>query len=188
VSAPAPPPPPGAQWSPYQPQPSYAPSPYAPPPARSPEKPTGATVLSIIGGVFILLGGLAELAVGSYVSSLSFGIAGGGLLLFGALGVILGMLVLIFGILLSTQPENHSTYGVLILVFAVISLTSFGGGFFIGFLLALIGGILAITWKPTPPPPAYYPPTAPMARVCPRCGRVVDPSVRFCPQCGSPVP
>jgi hypothetical protein len=143
-------------------------------------------VLSIIGGVFILLGGLAEIAVGSVVSSLTFGFAGGSLIAFGALGVVLGILILVFGILVNSHPENHVLYGVLIVVFSIVSLTSFAGGFVIGFILALIGGILALVWKPTPAP-VYYAPSPPVQRVCPKCGRVVDPSVRFCPHCGNPL-
>lgn len=186
MAAPSPPPPPGGQWPPYQPQPQYAPAPYGAPPPPSTEKPTTAMVLSIIGGVFILLGGLAEIAVGSILSSLTLGFAGGSLVIFGALGAVLGILILVFGILVNAHPENHVVYGVLILVFSIVSLTSFFGGFFIGFLLGLIGGILAIVWKPTPTP-VYYAPSPPVQRVCPKCGRVVDPSVRFCPACGNPL-
>jgi hypothetical protein len=131
----------------------YAASIWAPPPdsdeLNAPEqKPTAAAVLSIIGGVFILLGGIAEIAVGSYVSSLSYVTGGGAIIGLGLLGVIMGLLILILGILLLSNPDSNVTYGVLIIVFSLISLLSFLGGFVIGFLLALIGGILALTWRP----------------------------------------
>lgn len=179
-SASAPPPQVG-QTTAYPPQyPSFPP----PPPSADVGKPTAGAVLAIIGGVFILLGGLAELALGAYLSSISFGIGAGVLRLFGALGALLGILVLVFGVLVYSNPANHVVYGVLIIVFSIVSLTSFAGGFFIGFLLALIGGILTLVWKPTPPQ-VYYVGAPPVQRMCPKCGRAVDPTVQFCPYCGN---
>jgi len=55
----------------------------------------------------------------------------------------------VFGIVLLTNPDNHIALGVLIIVFSLISWVTSVGGFFIGFLLALIGGILALVWKPS---------------------------------------
>ena len=52
--------------------------------------------------------------------------------------------------MLNNKPDQHSTWGILIIVFSVLSI--FGsamGGFGIGLILGLIGGILALTWKPT---------------------------------------
>jgi hypothetical protein len=51
---------------------------------------------------------------------------------------------------LNSKPQEHTTWGIVIAVFSVISI--FGGamgGFGIGLVLGLIGGVLAITWKPT---------------------------------------
>ncbi|HYA70296.1 MAG TPA: zinc ribbon domain-containing protein [Thermoplasmata archaeon] len=133
--------------------PSYSSGTWNPPPeddltyGGSYEKPTAAAVLSIIGGIFILLGGLAEIAIGSYASSAGYGALGGAAAGLGALGLLMGILILVLGILLLSNPGSHVTYGVLIIVFALISLVSFFGGFFIGFLLALIGGILALVFK-----------------------------------------
>jgi uncharacterized membrane protein YjjB (DUF3815 family) len=50
--------------------------------------------------------------------------------------------------MLNKKPEEHNTWGTLIIVFSVLSV--FGGamgGFAAGLILGLIGGILAITWK-----------------------------------------
>jgi Family of unknown function (DUF6114) len=44
-------------------------------------------------------------------------------------------------------PRAHSVFGVLAILFALVSLVVAFGGFLIGFLLTLIGGILALTWK-----------------------------------------
>lgn len=181
-----PPPSPSGQYTPPPQQFPYTVVTPGPTPAVPAEKPTAAMVLSIIGGVFILLGGLAEIAVGSVISSLTLGVGGGVVIGLGALGLVLGILILVFGILVHSHPEQHTLYGVLIVVFSIVSLVSFVGGFVIGFILALIGGILALTFKPTPVAVFYAAP--PVQRVCPKCGRVVDPGVRFCSQCGNPLP
>ncbi|MGI0071218.1 MAG: DUF6114 domain-containing protein [Thermoplasmata archaeon] len=148
------------------------------------DRPTGAMILSIIGGVFILLGGLAEVAIGSFVSAFSFGVVGGSIVLFGALGVILGILIIVFGVMIHQSPQHHAIYGAIVLVLAIVSLTSFLGGFILGFILALIGGILGIVWKPT----MVFQAAPAVQRVCPKCGRVVDPNVKFCPHCGAGLP
>jgi hypothetical protein len=147
------------------------------------EKPTAAMVLSLIGGIFILLGGLTGVWLGSVISALTFGLGGGTITILGAIGVIIGILTILFAVMLTMHPENHTMYGALIVVFSIISWITAFGGFFIGFLLALIGGILALTFKPTVAVMWQQP--APVQRVCPKCGRVVDPNVKFCPACGN---
>jgi hypothetical protein len=83
-----------------------------------------------------------------------FGMMGGlgyGFGFLGVLGLIFGLIVIISALMLNNKPEQHSTWGILIIVFSVLSI--FGsamGGFGIGLILGVIGGILAVTWtKPT---------------------------------------
>lgn len=116
------------------------------------DRPTGAGILAIVGGLFILLGGVAEAFIGSTISTLTFGQAGGLLVGLGALGVLMGILIVIFGILILVSDEGTGAYGIVVIVFSVISLASAFGGFIIGFILALIGGILALTWEPLSDP------------------------------------
>ncbi len=131
------------------------------------EKPTAAFILSLVGGIFILLGGGMMSMLGSYMGQYGWGMMGGyggwggmmgpgfGMmgLAFGALGflgLIFGAIVIISAIMLNSKPEQHSTWGTVIIIFSVLSI--FGsamGGFGLGLVLGLIGGILAITWKPT---------------------------------------
>ena len=69
--------------------------------------------------------------------------------LMGILSLVFGIIVIISALMLNRRPHEHTTWGILILVFSVLS--AFGsmmGGFSIGVLLGLIGGVLAITWKP----------------------------------------
>ncbi|MFQ5907599.1 MAG: DUF6114 domain-containing protein [Thermoplasmata archaeon] len=139
------------------------------------EKPTAAMVLSIIGGIFILLGGVVFLALASLMQLFIDTIPGLGSLeidpvlllnLVGALGVIIGLVIIVGGVMMYSRPQSSTVWGVLILVLAIVSLFVASGGFILGFVLALIGGILAIAFKstpvmPAPAPVATPPPTAP---------------------------
>ncbi|MCI4351712.1 MAG: DUF6114 domain-containing protein [Thermoplasmata archaeon] len=158
-------------------------------------KPTAAFVLSLIGGIFILLGGLFIVAVGAIVSSVGFGGVGGAVSLYGGVGALLGILVVVGAVMLWIRPQQHIIWGILIIVFAVISLYfAFFGGFGIGFLLSLIGGILALVYKPMPMmigggmmPGAMPGPGAPGVMTCPACGGAVNMQTRTCTMCGRAV-
>ncbi|MHB8351105.1 MAG: zinc-ribbon domain-containing protein [Thermoplasmata archaeon] len=149
------------------------------------QRPTASMVLAIVGGVFIIALAILEVNVGAQDAQLTLGYSGGTYIISGLLGIVFGILVLVFGILVYLQPQHHVVYGVLILVFSVFSLVSLFGGFFIGFVLGLIGGILAIVHKPILLQPIGQFVVPPIQRVCPKCGRVIDPYVKFCPHCGN---
>ena len=62
------------------------------------------------------------------------------------IGIASGIVVLDGAIMVYHQPAKASTWGALILAFSIVSL--FGmGGFFVGAILGVVGGILALTWK-----------------------------------------
>jgi hypothetical protein len=129
------------------------------------ERPTAAFLLSLVGGIFILLGGGVMSMfgpfgfgnmmggyrgmMGGYYSGYGYGMMGGfGFGMFGILGLIFGIIVIISAFMLNSKPQEHSTWGILIVIFSVLSI--FGGtmgGFGVGLILGLIGGILGITWK-----------------------------------------
>lgn len=133
------------------------------------ERPTTAFVLSLVGGVFILLGGGMMSMFGSFGFGGMMGLGGmGGMMgpgmmgypgygmmgwagfgFFGILGLVFGAIIIISAIMLNSKPHEHTTWGILIVLFSVLSI--FGGamgGFGVGLILGLIGGVLAITWKP----------------------------------------
>jgi len=69
--------------------------------------------------------------------------------IFGLAGLVFGIVVIVSSVMLYNKPIDHSKWGSLILIFSVLSI--FGSamaGFGVGLILGLIGGILAITWKP----------------------------------------
>jgi len=139
-----------------------------------PERPTTAFVLSLISGAFILLGGGIMSMFGYWfwgggrggyggwgygMMGPGFGMMGypgygmmgwAGFGLFGIVGVVFGAIIIISAVMLNSRPHEHTSWGVLIAVFSVLSL--FGGamgGFGIGLILGLIGGIMGMTWTPT---------------------------------------
>src|SRR5207244_6488878 len=105
------------------------------------DKPTAAFVLSLIGGILIILGGVAFAIGFSFV----FGSAGA---VFGVIGVIMGLIVLLGAIMLYQKPQSHTMWGVIILVLSIIAFPA-AWGFGIGSLLAFIGAILALVYKPS---------------------------------------
>lgn len=134
---------------------------------QTPEKPVASFVLSLISGILILGGGatLTSLSSGApyyggmmggyyyggmmggyYTMMRGFGFGGGWFYWLAAVGIISGIVIVIGAIMIYNKPTRVSTWGALILAFSIVSL--FGmGGFFIGAVLGVVGGILALTWK-----------------------------------------
>jgi hypothetical protein len=126
------------------------------------EKPTAAVLLSLVAGVFILLGaGLVSMfgygvmmnrygrfGFGYGMMHPGFGVMGYAVGIIGIVGLIFGAIVIISAYMLNGKPKEHQTWGTLIVVFSVLSIFGSAGGFGAGLLLGIIGGILGITWKP----------------------------------------
>ena len=105
------------------------------------EKPTAAFVVSLIGGIFVLLPGLALAALGTFIALFTFG---AGLILWAF--PLFGIIIIIGSVMMYVSPSSAKMWGIVVLILGVFSfigvVTALGG------LLALIGGILAIVWKP----------------------------------------
>jgi hypothetical protein len=83
---------------------------------------------------------------GYYGMMRGFGLGGGWFYGLAAVGIISWIIILIGAIMVYNQPTKTTTWGALILAFSIVSL--FGiGGFFLGAILGVVGGILALTWK-----------------------------------------
>jgi len=64
----------------------------------------------------------------------------------GLFGLISGLIVLGSGAMLRVNPNQSAVFGILILVFSVLSF--FGtGGFIIGAVLGIIGGVMTLRWR-----------------------------------------
>lgn len=125
--------------------------------------PKTAAILAIAGSVLMILCGMLLTAVGAFIlphisfanvatpprlppESLS-GLVSGVVEGIGLFGLASGAIVLASAILLSAAPGQRRTWGVLILVFSVLSFLGLGG-FVIGAVLGILGGALALRWKP----------------------------------------
>ena len=121
------------------------------------DKPTAAFVLSLIGGVFVLLGAIVYFFVGSFFAVLLSMMANNGAIaasggILAVAGLILAVVLIIASVLAYVDPEKNKLWGgIVIIVCSVLSWAFALVGFLVGFILALIGGILFLTWKPTTP-------------------------------------
>ncbi|KUM70917.1 DUF6114 domain-containing protein [Streptomyces curacoi] len=103
-------------------------------------------------GLFVLLGGLpiayfpyANLQIGHLTLAMATTAGAGSL--------IIGVLLVVLGISLWFQKHVRTFAGVAAILLALVSIpVSNIGGFLIGFLLALIGGAMAVSWAPGTPP------------------------------------
>lgn len=126
--------------------------------------PKTASILALAGSVLILMCGTLLVwtstvilphvnfpnvnappqFVSGSIPSIVSGVVGG----MGLFGLATGAIVLVSSVLLLAKPSQQWTWGVLILVFSALSL--FGmGGFLIGAILGMVGGILTLRWKPS---------------------------------------
>jgi hypothetical protein len=128
------------------------------------EKPTAAFLISLVAGIFILLGAALMSLVGyGFMGMMNrygsgargygmmgqgFGMMGYGFGILAIVGLVFGAIVIISAYMLNSKPREHTTWGTLIVIFSVISIFGSAGGFGVGLILGIIGGVLAISWKP----------------------------------------
>ncbi len=121
-----------------------------------------ASVLAIVAGSLMVAAAVIILILGTFIvprlSDASFhtsqslhtanvpGFVGSVLQGIGLFGLISGIIVLVSGAMLRTNPSQRTLWATLMLVFSVLSL--FGtGGFIIGAVLGIAGGVKALIWK-----------------------------------------
>src|SRR5262245_45073178 len=67
-----------------------------------------------------------------------------------AFGLACGAIVTISAILMRLKPSQRQTWGILALVFSILSF--FGlGGFIVGAVLGIVGAIMTLRWRPPAP-------------------------------------
>ncbi|HEV2519095.1 MAG TPA: zinc ribbon domain-containing protein [Thermoplasmata archaeon] len=169
--------------APYPPAPHY----YYPASTGS-TKPTAAFVLSLLAGIFITLVAIF-LVSASFVTS-PYGAGAIGFLAIGGLAAFaLGMVIIVLSLLVYVRPEHHLGLGLGILLLSLASIVGTGGGF-IGLILGVIGGSLAIAHSPAPVSPYFhaYPPWAPPTYYAPVSAWGGGPGTAGPPYSGSPYP
>jgi len=127
------------------------------------EKPTISFVLSLLAGIFILLGAL----VWFWIVNVGFGMMQSmmgsmmglvpsqpvpafsvwALTPFWAVGLVSGIIVTFSAVMHYSRPKESTIWGVLILVFSIVSIVGAMGGFLAGLILGIIGGAFAIAHR-----------------------------------------
>ncbi len=125
-------------------------------------------VLSLVGGVIIVVFSIFYSVwfgtslpywgnIGNWMGGMmsnyhsfmgSYGSSYGYLTTISIVSLISGILVIIGAVMLRFHPQDNLIWGTLIVIFAALSFIGMGG-FFIGAILGIIGGALALSYKPT---------------------------------------
>ena len=114
------------------------------------EKQTKAFMLSLIAGILIIsntvLLGIATTWFPEMIPTLPGTTANDTTILYQltVIGLICGILVLLGAILLQIKPVHRKIWAIMIIVFSIPSVIT-GGGFIIGFILGIIGGVFAFS-------------------------------------------
>ena len=132
----------------------------------STEYPKTASLIALAGGIIITLSGILFVAVSALVlPNISYshmnvpqglapsaipGLVSGFVGLMGAFGLVTGAIVLTSSVMLLTNTGSVRTWGVLILVFSILSFVGMGG-FVVGAVLGIVGGALLMKWRPQVP-------------------------------------
>ncbi|WP_328873900.1 DUF6114 domain-containing protein [Streptomyces sp. NBC_00287] len=111
------------------------------------ERPFWAGLFVILGGLPIAYFPYANLQIGHLTLAMATTAGAGSL--------IIGVLLVVLGISLWFQKHVRTFAGVAAILLALVSIpVSNLGGFLIGFLFALVGGAMAVSWAPGAPPEA----------------------------------
>lgn len=112
------------------------------------------------GGLLLVVGGIELIAIplsgvllkGAIKLAIYIGIGG-------VFGVLIGALLVVAGLVLWFNPTHRVFYGIAGIVLGILSFPASNlGGFFIGMLLAIIGGALGFAWAPAEDASAPVPP------------------------------
>jgi len=122
----------------------------------APKRATAGFAISFIAAILIILNGLALIALQSLINSFAdfipmpvtipgMGFVQSVFATIGAIGLVFGILVLV-GAFLIYMPGKEVIGGIIVLLFSILSIVAMGG-FFIGLILGIIGGILGLIKK-----------------------------------------
>ncbi len=128
-------------------------------------KPVAPFILGLIAGIFIFLGaivmsmfafGTASMmgsmggAMSGIMSNMYAGMSMGMMMGFApaltVVGIASGVMVILGSVMVYTHPSESQLWGAIILAFSVVSIIGGMGGFLVGLVLGVVGGVLALTW------------------------------------------
>jgi hypothetical protein len=114
------------------------------------EKPTKAFNLALTAGILIMINAVLLGVVAKWFIGIMPTLPGSTgndptfLIELAAVGLTLGVLVLLGTLMLHIKPAKKKAWGIMIIVFSIPSVIM-GGGFIIGFILGIIGGKIALS-------------------------------------------
>lgn len=132
--------------------------------AQAERKPVAAFVLALLAGFWMLMAGVMGYAWGpSMMGGWRHGerMRGSWMWHHGMMrdmapmlgwpwwGVIVGSVILLGAVMLYTKPEHCRGWGMAIVILSALNLF-IGMGGFLASVLGIIGGALALAWRPTP--------------------------------------
>lgn len=107
-------------------------------------RPFWGAILTILAGVVLYFSGRLQFDTFQFQLGIE-----------GAQSTILPIGLVLLGALVLAQPQFHLFYGILTLVVAVYSLLGVNlGGFGIGMILGVVGGVIVVSWAPARAEPA----------------------------------
>lgn len=117
-------------------------------------RPIGAFILGLVGGLFVLLNALLLLIIGDILLMLLTAFSGtesaqAMISTLMIVGMVLALALIAGSALLLAKPDMHKLWGLLILACSIAALF-IGGGFFLGTILGAVAGLMAILWKGQP--------------------------------------
>ena len=122
---------------------------------------TTAFVLSLIGGIIIVLNSILTIfwstnggpwyggMMGSWMGGFGYGYNYGLTFAFSVAALISGIIVMVAAVMLNARPAEHMAWGAIVLIFSVVSFLGMGG-FFIGAILGIAGGAIALSFRAQP--------------------------------------
>jgi hypothetical protein len=121
-------------------------------------RPRAVVVLTIIGAVLVVIDGAVLWSQGTYLNLVQFGL-GNFSLFWGQTEALEGFALIALAFVTLIWPRTHVFTGVAIIAISVLSLLG-GGGFLVGWLIAIAGGIFALIFKVEyyPEPEEFLPP------------------------------
>lgn len=120
---------------------------------RAGDRQNRAFVLSLIAGILILLNATAVAVAATWSPEIFPTIPGTSgndtatLYNVAVVGLICGAMVVLGAMLLRRKPAQKRSWGVMIIVFSIPSVVT-GGGFIVGFIIGVVGGVMALSRKP----------------------------------------
>jgi len=110
-----------------------------------------AFILSLLGGIFIAIGGLATAVLGAALGALvSLFWRGAGALIaaIAFLGLTFGMIAIVGATMINSGLRDKVRTGsILVIVFSIVGGLFSGVIGIVGLILGLVGGILGLTWQ-----------------------------------------